>query len=138
MDDVVCVKVKDKTRGTVFVMTWGRVFDPIDPKPLFKALRQGLQPSGLREIKSMHLCDSLAEGAAETFFYEALISFAQKPIPFGRETYWRWTEKTRRAIENGKEIHVITDSNQKSRRPPKGISGTMPNQGNARSQHKRH
>jgi hypothetical protein len=119
MDNVVCVKVNDRKRGAVFVITWGRVFDPIDPRSLFEALGHGLRLNGLLDIKSMQLCSSLAEGAAETYFYEALISVAHKPIPFGRERYPRWARKMRQAIKLGKESYIITDPNRKSRRQSK-------------------
>src|SRR3954463_7213484 len=108
MDDVVCVKVKQKGKRLIYLLTWGRVFDPVDPSTLLKAIEEGLISFGLKSIPPPELCASLSEGAKEKYFYEGLIAFARKPIPFGRTTYRAWATKMQRAIRSGKEIFVIT------------------------------
>lgn len=52
------------------------------------------------------VCASLSEAAAQPYFYEALLDFAQKPIPFG-EGYGRWRREKAAAMADGSEFYFL-------------------------------
>jgi len=47
-----------------------------------------------------------AAASAAPLFYEALVWFAQKPIPFG-EGYESWQRKVDSLMQDGKEIYFV-------------------------------
>ena len=76
MEDVVAVKFRDAKRGDACVMTWGRVFGPVDSAPLLDALARVLPLVGFESPSDLRLCDNLSEARNFEYFYEALIEFA--------------------------------------------------------------
>jgi hypothetical protein len=108
MDDLVCLRITDRIAGTVYALTWGRVFDPVEPEALIQAVKKGASSFGLRDIEKIYVCESLSSGAKEKYFFEGLFSFSQKQIPFGAR-YKDWTKQMRREIAAGKSVFVITD-----------------------------
>ena len=57
-------------------MTWGRIFDAVDPAPLLNALARVLPSAGFQSPSDLRICNSLAEARNFEYFYEALIEFA--------------------------------------------------------------
>ena len=108
MEDVVAFWVKGKGREVGF-LTWGRVFDRVDEAPLIEALRSGIAVFGFPAESEISICDSLQEVSGCRYFYEGLLIFSHKPIPFGKKTYWVWAKKMRKAIPKGKEICLLGD-----------------------------
>ena len=108
MENIVAVKVLDKTRGKVAFLTWGRVFDSTDPKPLMEAVAIAAAARfGLHQIVSIEVCKCLQEAADHQYFFEALSTLSGKPIPLGRATYRSWSAKMRRGIKSGKELYLL-------------------------------
>lgn len=107
MEDIVGIKVVDKKKGAVAFLTWGRVFDRVDPGPLEKAVGMALSGFGFKNVKSVKVCHSLQDVADYTYFHEGLVAMSWKPIPFGKKTYKSWIIRMRRAIPQGKEIYYL-------------------------------
>lgn len=106
MEDIIAIRIKDGARGTVYALTWGRLYDPVDFERHSAAIQQGLSRLGFHKVKEIHLCDSLQEAANATWFYEGLVWMSWKPIPFGVRTYPVWKARMRRAVLRGKEIYL--------------------------------
>ena len=109
MEAVVAIKVVDEKGIEHFFMTWGRVFNAVDPEPLFRAIKPYLPKFGVSPTSSMTLCESLREASSQRYFYEALFFFGQTKIPFGDE-YSSWCEQQCEKIECGKEIYYLGKS----------------------------
>ncbi len=77
MEDIVAVKVIDGAGKPHYFMTWGRVFDAVNPEPLLQALIPHLSKFGISSFSTISLCLSLREASNELYFYEALFSFSQ-------------------------------------------------------------
>jgi hypothetical protein len=107
MEEIVGILVNDKKRGDVAFLTWGRVFDRVDSKSLVRALVNGLRKFGIGEEASITVCQSLKEIASAEYFYEGLLSLAQKRVPYGKRSYPVWKCKMQRAINGGKEIYLV-------------------------------
>jgi len=60
------------------------------------------------------LCDSLGEVSDHEYFYEALLAFGWRPIPFGSRNK-AWKTKKRREILNGDEIYFLGSRRAKRR-----------------------
>jgi len=76
MEDVVAVRFRDAERGEACILTWGRVFDPVDPTELLAGLERVLPELGFRDAAGMRVCDSLREANDFEYFYEGLIHYA--------------------------------------------------------------
>ena len=106
MDDLVAVKVTDEEGGLHYFITWGRIFDAVDPQPLLEAITPHLSVFGIKNLTGISLCCSLREASSQPYFYEALFVFGQKKIPFGKR-YECWRKKQKKAIKKGKEIYYL-------------------------------
>jgi hypothetical protein len=113
MDEVVAIKVVDAKRTGHFFMTWGRAFDAVRPEPLVSAVRTQLQQFGISAIRSIRICDTLQAAANQPYFYEALIDFSQRRVPYGK-AYAKWRAARRKQIEAGKEIYYLGKHDPKS------------------------
>ncbi len=76
MEDVVAVRFRDAKRGEECILTWGRVFDAVDPSELIAALTRILPTAGYRDVTDLRVCDTLREARDFQYFYEALIHWA--------------------------------------------------------------
>jgi len=107
MDDVVALRVQLTNGEERFLLTWGRIFDPVDDRLLVETVRKHLgQFSFGGEPKTIEVCDSLRAAAGARYFYEAFFAMCQKPIPFGAD-YKAWVAATRARLETGKEIYDL-------------------------------
>lgn len=103
MEEVVALKIRDRTRGVVGFITWGRVFDAVDEAELVRAVRSHAAKFGLKDVIEVSVCASLQEISSAPYFYEGLLRFAWEPVPFGKE-YEPWRARKREAISAGHEI----------------------------------
>ena len=106
MEDIIAIKVLDKKKGEAAFLTWGRVFDRVDPAHIEKVLTRFLPKYGLNDVAKVTVCWSLKDVASYPYFFEKLVFFAWKPIPFGKR-YKSWAFKMKRAISSGKEIYFL-------------------------------
>jgi len=106
VEEIVAIKATDKRGTKHFFVTWGRAFDPVDPKPLLTAVRPALSQFGLSGIRSLQVCSTLQEASGQPYFFEALLAFSQKRIPYGK-TYSTWNAACRKQIASGKDIYYL-------------------------------
>ena len=106
MEDWVAIEVRTEAGRTAYFVTWGRIQDPVDPKPLEElALKAATGFSlGSRPV-SARVCFSLQEAADQPYFYEALLDFARRSIP--HEGYHEWREAMRAAMAQGHEFYFL-------------------------------
>jgi hypothetical protein len=106
MENLIALRVQFADGSERYFLTWGRIQDPVDPRPVERVVRRCLdrriQP-GQAPVGSIVICDSLAEASASTYFYEGLFTFATRGIAFG-EDYQEWVAQMRARMEEGKDI----------------------------------
>jgi hypothetical protein len=82
VEDINGVRVRDAKRGWVGFVTYGRLWDPVDPSNELRVISAHFSTFGIEALE-VQLFDSLQELASAPYFYEALISFAWNPVPLG-------------------------------------------------------
>lgn len=78
MEHVAAVKVKDRLRGKHAFLTWGRIYDPVDPAELIAAFRRILPTMGFSHVKRISVCYDLGDVRKYRYFFEGLLRFAAK------------------------------------------------------------
>lgn len=106
MEDIVGIKFVDKIEGSGAVITWGRLFHPVDDYQLLTVVKKKLAFYGAKDIQSIELCYALFEISDQPYFYECLSYFIQQPIPFGNR-YESWVRKKRKALQRGQDIFFL-------------------------------
>jgi hypothetical protein len=105
MEDVVAIEASLADGSKLYCMTWGRVFGPVDPAELLDVVRSLIvQPQD--EPATLRVCDTLQEAAGAPYFFEALIFFGQRNIPFG-PGYSEWEYRMRAAVKSGKQVYRL-------------------------------
>ncbi|MBJ7594948.1 MAG: hypothetical protein JF886_08840 [Candidatus Dormibacteraeota bacterium] len=89
-----------------FFLTWGRVFDAVDPTPLIDAVKPHLVRMSRGEVRIVEVCDSLQEASAQPYFFESFFMLCQQRIPYG-PGYDDWAAETRKKMTAGKDIHFL-------------------------------
>ena len=107
VDDVVAVAVNLADGSSRYFLTWGRVQDKVDPRPVCEAVLRyaascslGAEPNGAR------LCATLREAADSPdapYFYECFLALASQPVPRGPE-YAAWRVEKAGEMAAGREI----------------------------------
>jgi hypothetical protein len=122
MEDIVAVEVRLKTGESRYFMTWGRIQDTIDPKPLAELILRHASTFAIAdEPESARVLGSLHYAVQDSpLFFEALFSLASEGIPFGRR-YEQWRKKKAREMEAGKEIWHLSHFG-----PPPGFARDVP------------
>lgn len=123
MENLVGIIVKDKNFGEVGFVTWGRVFDRVDPEPLLEAIKLNLKIFGIKELESIEVCDTLQEVSGFPYFYEAIFKFARDIIPKNM-LYENWCKKKRQAILEGEDIYFLGLTKEQKNRGKK-TGGTI-------------
>jgi hypothetical protein len=104
MDHWVALEVKTDSGRSGFFVTWGRIQDAVDPGPLEElTLRVATRFAIGGTPVSARVCASLQEAAVQPYFYEAVLTFAQKPIPYG-EGYEEWRREKAQEMEDGRDF----------------------------------
>lgn len=107
MEQWVAVEVRTDRQQSGFFLTWGRIQDPDDPAPLEQlAVRAAAHFSLGGTPVSARVCRTLSEAAKQPFFYEALLTFASTPIPYG-DGYEPWRAQRAQAMEEGREFYFL-------------------------------
>lgn len=100
-----CVELDDGARR--YVVTWGRIQGPVDPRPLEElVLRHSHQFSLGGTAVSARVCETMREAAMSDqapYFYECFLEFSSHTIPTGA-AYDEWHEARALAMEAGREI----------------------------------
>lgn len=108
MDTLVCIRVElVQAVESAYFMTYGRVFNPIDPEFLLKLVSRALPKFGLEgKATELEVCATLASASAAPYFYEAL-SEATSLRCGGDRDYDSWCKSTRNLMEDGKLIWYL-------------------------------
>ena len=106
-DDVVAVEIQLVGGGVRYVITWGRIQDAVDPAPLEGVVLEHSRQLDLGgTVERARVCHSLREAADSRFapyFYECLLDFARRSIPFSPD-YEQWRAERATAMAAGREI----------------------------------
>ena len=114
MDDVVAARVRLTDGSSRYFMTWGRIQHAVDPMAVEQILWAALPGFALGGVpQSVQLCRSLQEAADSEFFFEALVSIAREPIPFG-PSYQEWVAEKNQRMISGKDIWYLGASVRRS------------------------
>jgi hypothetical protein len=105
MEDLVAVKVRSADRQMHYFVTWGRIFDPVDPRQIEAVIASHAHNFGIKRPSSTSMCDRLSEASNARYFYEALFDFCQKTIPRGKIAYSKWRKKTKMQMLSGKHLY---------------------------------
>ncbi len=107
MEDVVAIEARLRSGERRYFLTWGRLFDAVDPEPLIESARMHMSEAALGgEIESVRLCGSLQEARDAPYFFEALVWFGQHSIPHG-EGYQAWQARMRSELAEGKQLYFL-------------------------------
>jgi hypothetical protein len=107
MEDLVAVALGLANGDTAYVLASGRVFDPVDPRPLARTVLDHATRFALpAEAMSASVCPSLQEASAAPYFFEGLFHFASEGIPRGRG-YAGWRREKRARMEAGGELWFV-------------------------------
>ena len=115
MEDIVAIRVRVKDNTDHFFLTWGRLPESVNERPLLDAVRNNLRKFSLpSEPIAVSLCDSLQEASHAPYFYESLFVLSQKRIPYGKR-YAAWAANTWQLIREGNELYYLGDPNKQRR-----------------------
>lgn len=106
MEDVVGLIYRFESSETRSFMTWGRVFDPVDPTLLIQVVMNSATAGRTEKIVEARVCRSLQEVSGAEYFFESLFYFANERIPYGRR-YDKWANSQRKLMEQGKSIYDL-------------------------------
>jgi hypothetical protein len=107
MEDVVAVAVEFDTGSQCFFLTWGRIQDAVDPKPLEAIVLEASRQFDLGGTPiEARICNSLQDAASAPNFYEALFAMSQRPIPFGNG-YEEWRRRVDTEMREGKQLWFL-------------------------------
>jgi len=104
MDDIVAIKVRDSKAGVRYFITWGRIFDRVDPTSLELMVAKQASKFGLRHLRTVVVCDSLQEASKARYFHEAVFRISQEKVPFGIRTYALWRDRMKRQMLAGRQL----------------------------------
>jgi hypothetical protein len=107
MEDIVAVAVTLDNGERRYFMTWGRIQDSVDPQPLEDLVLRHARSNALGgEPVSSQVCTTLQEASQEPYLFEALVSFASRPIPFGPK-YEDWRREKAAEMEEGQDLYYL-------------------------------
>lgn len=124
MEHLVGIKIKDKLLGEVGFITWGRLFHPVDEKPLLDAVAMHAAKFGIFHLEDIALCNTLLEVSSLPYFYEALFEFSQKTIPDSKK-YKAWCATKRKKIKQGEEIYFLGLNNDQRKKGNDILNGAI-------------
>lgn len=109
MDEIVALKARLENDTEQYFLTWGRVFDPVDPKELLAAVAAFAARCSLgAAVAEISVCASLRDAATARYLYEAFFKLCRID-PSGKGEYEDWLAMRRSAILEGREIYFIAD-----------------------------
>jgi hypothetical protein len=107
VEDVVAVRIELAGGGKRYILTWGRIYENVDPRPLEAVVLRECRRFALNdEPIAAAICRSLREPAESDqapYFFEHLLWFGWHPIPFGPD-YDSWRAEREAALDQGREM----------------------------------
>jgi hypothetical protein len=112
MDDIVAVAVELEHRQLRYFLTWGRIQDEVDPKPLEALVLKHCKKYDLGgKPKRTRLCSSLQEASRGIYFYEHLFSMSQNKMPPFGPLHPKWRKEMNKKMQKGKELYYLGKNN---------------------------
>jgi hypothetical protein len=106
MEDVVGLRVHARDGRLGAFITWGRVFDRVDPAETIVAVRKFMVSCGFPTDSDVHFCFSLTELSSFPYFYEGMLDFAAGMAdPEFRSK--KWMASKRGKLKAGREIYFL-------------------------------
>lgn len=107
MEDIVAVELTTADGHVCYFITWGRIQSRVEPEPIEQLILGVADHFDVRGTpEKARLCWSLQDAREAPYFYEALLYFAQRPIPFGTG-YEKWRKRMDRRMHRGHEIYFV-------------------------------
>jgi hypothetical protein len=107
MEDIVAVELTTTDGDVCYFVTWGRIQSRVEPGPLEKLILKVADHFAISGLPAKaRLCWSLQDARETPYFYEALFTFSQRPIPFG-PGYEKWRQRMHRRMRRGKQIYFV-------------------------------
>jgi len=107
LENIVAVELEVDTGEKRYFLTWGRIQEDVDPRPLEALILQHCHGYSLGGAPvRARLCDSLQEAAGAPYFYEALFYMTAYPIPDGPE-YPIWLQKIGEEMARGNHLYYL-------------------------------
>lgn len=104
MHDIVALSISEPLVGTHYVITWGRVFDVIDPTALEDAVTSNALSFGILDPRPAKVCETLQDAARTKYFYEAFYEICQQAIPTGKASFPKWRRQMRKELQDGRHM----------------------------------
>jgi hypothetical protein len=107
MEDLVALRVTLTTGQKRYFLTWGRLYDPVEPAGLIEVVTPHVQRRSREgDVASIELCESLQEASNEPYFYEGLFDMARDGPTYGPD-YQAWAQAKRERLSEGKELYYL-------------------------------
>ena len=107
VEDIVAVEVRLADGQRRYFLTWGRIQDPVDARPLAEVVLRNSTAFALDgDPVSARILKNLRPATAATHFWECFFHMCQHPIPFGAG-YDRWRERVAAEQEQGKALWYL-------------------------------
>jgi hypothetical protein len=118
VEDIVAVEVRLADGQRRHFLTWGRVQDTVDPKPLAEVVLRNAHRFSLGgDPASARVLRDLRPAASAPYFSECFFQMCQRPIPYGPE-YERWRERVAAEQEEGNALWYLGhDTSEQSDEP---------------------
>jgi hypothetical protein len=111
MEDIVAIAIEHESGEVEYCLTWGRIQDPVDPRPLEKLileLYKARHADSDSAAVAATICRSLQDASNAGNFYECFFGMCQERIPYGKKTYPTWRKEKRKLMKEGREIWYLT------------------------------
>ena len=117
MEDIVAIRVRLATGSDRFFLTYGRLFDAVDPSRTLEVVVRHLHAYDLggRPVR-VEMCHTLQDAKSQPYFFEALFQLSQQSIPLGAQ-YEAWRRKVSAEMERGKHLHYLGRRRRYGSRP---------------------
>jgi hypothetical protein len=110
MEGIVAVELVTPSGVHHYIVTFGRIQDPVDPAPLGQLVRQHASKFGLGDATSVRVCGSLQEARRAPYFYEALIRFGAEMAASRRtDDHAGWVATIDHKMRDGQLLHYLGD-----------------------------
>lgn len=107
MEHIIGIIAHDTLIHDVGFMTWGRLFDRVDPQSVIDTLKDYLSKFGINNAKSIEVCNSLQETSHYLYFYEGLFELCQEIIPATADEYTKWKDQKLQSMKNGEWFYFL-------------------------------
>ncbi len=72
--------MENSESGDYAFLTWGRIYDAVDPKELIAAVERLLPAMGFVDVKRVSVCYDLGDVCKYRYFFEGLLHFAAEMV----------------------------------------------------------